>query len=133
MQNRFTYAVAVASAVILGFGAAVAEAAGPDTTGFLAACLEDPVVVEEPGLEQPGGKSTPEIYCQCIAGKLVEHKISQTDVDLVTKLHNEELSDQEASEPGLDDVLSTNEIIEDECKVSLGLPFPTDDAPLEDE
>ena len=57
---------------ILILAAVTAEAQAPEaglsTDAFLAACIADPVVTDEPGFAQ-GGKATPQSYCECIAGK----------------------------------------------------------------
>lgn len=99
-----------------------ALAANLNTEAFLAACVEDPVVTDEPGLAE-GSKVTPQIYCKCIAGKFEEKKLSQADVDMLTKLHNDEITDEDAeSFATLEELMQTNEGIEDGCKASLGMP-----------
>jgi len=98
-----------------------------NTEAFLAACVADPVVTDEPGLEA-GGKVTPQIYCECIVGKLGENKLSQTDVDMLTKMHKDEITDQDAaSYPTLEDLMSKSEGFEDSCKASLGMPASSDE------
>jgi hypothetical protein len=97
-----------------------------NTEAFLAACVADPVVTDEPGLEA-GSKVTPQIYCECIIGKLGENKLSQTDVDMLTKMHKDEITDQDAaSYPTLEDLMSKSERFEDACKASLGMPASSD-------
>jgi hypothetical protein len=98
-----------------------------NTEAFLAACVADPVVTGEPGLEA-GGKVTPQIYCECLVGKLGEKKLSQTDVDMLTKMHKDEITDEDAaSYPTLEDLMAKSEKFEDACKASLGMPASTDD------
>jgi hypothetical protein len=98
-----------------------------NTEAFLAACVADPVVTDEPGLEA-GGKVTPQIYCECIVGKLGEHKLSQTDVDMLTKMHKDEITDEDAaSYPTLEDLMAKTEGFEDSCKASLGMPASSSD------
>lgn len=97
-----------------------------NTDAFLAACVADPVVTDEPGLEA-GSKVTPQIYCACIVGKLGENKLSQTDVDMLTKMHKDEITDQDAaSYPTLEDLMAKSEGFEDACKASLGMPASSD-------
>jgi len=104
-----------------------APAAKLNTEAFLAACVVDPVVTDEPGLEA-GGKVTPQIYCDCIAGKFPEKKLSQADIDMLTKMHKDQITDEDAqSYPTLEDLMATNEGVEDACKASLGMPASTDD------
>jgi len=112
------------------------KAAELRTEDFLAACISDPVVTDEPGLAE-GSKVTPQIYCECVAGKLGDQKLSQADVDMLTKLHKDEITDEDAeSYPTLEDLMTANEAVEDDCKASLGMPASTDDdegPPLDEE
>jgi hypothetical protein len=117
----------VMRAVMLGAFAAFACAAADamaadklDTAAFVTACTEDPTVTEDPGFE--GGNVTPKAFCECVAGKLTESKVSQADVDMLTKLHNEEISDSDAeTHPNFEKLLVDNEGYEDACRQSLGL------------
>lgn len=103
-----------------------ALAAGLNTEAFVAACVGDPVVTDEPGLA-PGSKVTPQVYCGCVAGKFDETKLSQADVDMLTKLHKDDITDDDAeSYPTLEDLMQANEGIEDGCKESLGMPASND-------
>jgi hypothetical protein len=119
---------------LLILAAASAEAAPQEapagtlnTDAFLAACIADPVVTDEPGFEA-GGKATPQTYCACIAGKFKEKKLSQPDVDMMTKMHKDEITDEDASSyPTLEELMATNEGFEDDCKESLGMPSADDD------
>jgi hypothetical protein len=121
MYHPFLRTIALGAFAALAFGAVRAEAAGTlNTTDFKAACVEDPIVADDPGFAD--GKVTPQVYCECVAGKFTENKLSQTDVDMLTKMHNEEITDADAANyPTLEDLLVTNESFEDECKASLGL------------
>jgi hypothetical protein len=113
-------------AAVLGAFAALGLAAGAvaadklDTAAFVTACTDDPTVTEDPGFE--GGSATPKAFCDCVAGKLVENKSSQADVDMLTKLQNEEISDSDAeTHPNFENLLVANEGYEDACRQSLGL------------
>ena len=120
----------IAGLLILAAAAADAapEAAGAlNTDAFLAACVADPVVTDEPGFAE-GAKATPQGYCECIAGKFKEQKLSQSDVDMMTKMHKDEITDEDAaSYATLEELMATNEGIEDDCKESLGMPSADDD------
>jgi len=119
---------------LLILAAASAEAAPQEapagtlnTDAFLAACIADPVVTDEPGFAE-GAKATPQSYCECIAGKFKEKKLSQPDVDMMTKMHKDEITDEDASSyPTLEELMATNEGFEDDCKESLGMPSADDD------
>jgi hypothetical protein len=120
MRNRFLGATALGACAIFGLGVEVAGAAKLNTADFTTSCVEDPVVADDPGLAD--AKVTPQKYCECVAGKLDENKLSQTDVDMLTKMHNEEITDADAANyPTLEDLLVANESFEDECKASLGI------------
>ena len=98
-----------------------------NTDAFLAACVADPVVTDEPGFAE-GAKATPQSYCACVAGKFKEQKLSQSDVDMMTKMHKDEITDEDAaSYTTLEALMATNEGIEDDCKESLGMPSADDD------
>jgi hypothetical protein len=118
------------------FGLAAPAAAADNTAAFVTACTEDPTVTEDPGFD--GGSATPKAFCECVAGKLVENKSSQADVEMLTKLHNEEISDSDAeTHPNFENLLVANEGYEDACRQSLGLStdYGTDieEAPTEEE
>jgi hypothetical protein len=127
---------------VLGFVTALAAAsssfAAPaaklNTEAFLAACSEDEVVTGQLGSAE---EITPKQFCECVAGKYQEGKISQKDVDMLTKMHKDEITDEDAaSYSTLEDLLSANERIEDGCKKSLGVPANTngdDEAPDDEE
>jgi hypothetical protein len=62
-----------------------------------------------------------------VAGKYQEGKLSQKDVDMLTKMHKDAITDEDsATYPTLEDLLSANERTEDACKKTLGLPVNTD-------
>jgi hypothetical protein len=130
MVDGLMRGVVSAGLLVLAAGAASAapEAAGAlNTDAFLAACVADPVVIDEPGFAD-GAKATPQSYCTCIAGKFKEQKLSQPDVDMMTKMHKDEITDEDAaSYATLEDLMATNENIEDDCKESLGMPSADDD------
>jgi hypothetical protein len=122
----------LAGVAILAIGAAAAApkqapAGKLNTEAFLAACVADPVVTDEPGLAA-GGKVTPQIYCDCITGKFGGKKLTQADVDMLTKMHKDEITDEDGeSYPTLEDLMATHEGFEDACKASLGMPASTND------
>ena len=102
-----------------------AAAGALNTANFVAACAADQNVTDEPGFED--GKVTPKAYCECVAGEIVKNKLSQNDVDMLTKMHKDEISDDDAeSYPTLEDLMNANEGYEDSCKTSLGLPADED-------
>ena len=75
---------------------------------------------QDPGFD--GDCATPKAFCECVAGKLVENKSSQADVEMLTKLHNEEISNSDAeTHPNFENLLVANEGYEDACRQSLGL------------
>jgi hypothetical protein len=129
MRTRVILAVAASLALATGLQAAPKDplAGKLKTDAFLAACVVDPNVVELPGLEA-GSKVTVQAYCDCVAGALLKGKLSQTDVDMLTKVHKDAVTDEDAkTHPTLDDLLSANEGLEDGCKASLGLPAAEED------
>jgi hypothetical protein len=98
-----------------------AFAAALNTANFIAACSADENVTDEPGFED--GKVTPKAYCECVAGEFAKNKLSQADVDMLTKMHKDDISDADAENyPTLEDLMNANEGYEDSCKVTLGLP-----------
>ncbi len=105
-------------------GPAWAEAAEVNTDDFIAACSKDPIVTDDMGFDD--GKVTPKAYCECIAAELVKNNLSQKDVDMLIKMHNEDISDADVeSYPALDDLMIANEGYEDNCRKTLGLPTDT--------
>ena len=98
-----------------------AFAAALNTANFVAACSADENVTDEPGFED--GKVTPKAYCECVAAEIVKNKLSQGDVDMLTKMHKDDISDADAENyPTLEDLMNANEGYEDSCKTTLGLP-----------
>jgi hypothetical protein len=121
----------VALVIFMVAGAEAAQKEAPagklNTDAFLAACVADPVVTDEPGLEA-GSKVTAQMYCECVVGKYHDKKLSQTEVDMMTKMHKDEITDEDATSfPKLEDLMAKNEGFEDECKASLGMPASQDD------
>jgi len=100
-----------------------AAAAGAlNTANFVTACAADENVTDEPGFED--GKVTPKAYCECVAAEIVKNKLSQGDVDMLTKMHKDEITDEDAeSYPTLEDLMRSNEDMEDSCKEKLGMPI----------
>ncbi len=108
-------------------GAQAAPAGELNTEAFLAACAADPVVTGDPGFAA-GAKATPQLYCECIAGKFKGNKVSQSDVDMMTKMHKDEITDEDAAKyPKLEELMAKNEGFEDDCRASLGMPSSEDD------
>ena len=132
MHNRLNCAAALGAFALLVGGASetyAATAAGKAITAdFVAACAADENVTQEPGFED--GKVTPKSFCECVAGKLDENKASQKDVDMLTKMHKDEITDQDAAAyPTLDDLMNANEGYEDACRTALGLPAVDEEEP----
>ncbi len=148
MGKFFMRVIVLGAFAVLGSATVGAVAADKlDTAAFVTACTEDPTVTEDAGFE--GSSVTPKAFCECVAGKLAESKVSQADVEMLTKLHNEEISDSDAeTHPNFEKLLVDNESYEDACRQSLGLAtdygtdieeesledMPSDDgAPAEDD
>ena len=113
--------VALGSFAAICLSAAGTEAAEVNTADFIAACNADVSVTEDPGFDD--GKVTPKAYCECVAGEFAKAKLSQADVDMLTKMHKEEITDEDVeSFPTLEDLMNANEDIEDGCREKLGLP-----------
>ena len=123
MHNAFFMRIiALGAFAALCLGAARVDAATLNTADFIAACGADASITEDPGLED--GKVTPKAYCECIAGEFEKNKLSQKDVDMLTKMHKEEISDADVENyPTLEDLMNANEGYEDTCRKSLGLPM----------
>jgi hypothetical protein len=140
MVDGFRGSIIAGLLILTAVGAEAAPKQAPDsklnTEAFLAACVADPVVTDEPGL-QAGSKVTAQMYCECIVGKYHDKKLSQVDVDMMTKMHKDEITDEDAtSYPKLEDLMEKNEGLEDECKASLGMPAnnqDNEDAPVNEE
>ena len=142
MHNAFfSRIIALGAFAALCLGAARVDAATLNTADFIAACSGDASITEDPSFEE--GKVTPKAFCECIAGELDKNKLSQKDVDMLTKMHNEEISDEDVeSYPTIEDLLNANEGYEDGCRKTLGLPIdegtdveeePTDEEAMPDE
>ena len=86
----------------------VAAAAALNTANFVTACAADENVTDEPGFED--GKVTPKAYCECVAAEIVKNKLSQGDVDMLTKMHKDDISDNDAEKsPTLEDLMNAKE------------------------
>ena len=120
-KDFFKRLVALCAFAGLSLWAAHAVAAKLNIGDFTAACSDDPSVTEDPSFEDK--KVTPKAFCECVAGALEKNNLSQKDVDMLTKMHNEELSDADAEAyPTLEDLMNANEGFEDKCRETLGLP-----------
>jgi hypothetical protein len=123
-QGHFTRVVALGAFAVFCLGMTKTEAASLDIAKFIAACTADPSVTDDPGFDD--GKVTPKAYCECVAGELAKNNLSQKDIDMLTKMHNEEISDEDVENfPTLEDLMNANEGFEDRCRKSLGLPEDT--------
>ncbi len=92
-----------------------AFAAELNTANFVAACAADENVTDDPGFED--GKVTPKAYCECVAAEILKNKLSQGDVDMLTKMHKDDISDNDAENyPTLEDLMNANEGYEDSCR-----------------
>jgi hypothetical protein len=134
MPKSTTRLAALSVFAVLCFGAAETKAQDLDTAAFIVSCTKDPVVTEDPGFDE--AKVTPQTFCECVAGKLTAAKVPQTDVDMLVKMHNEDITDADAEAfPNLDELLVANEGHEDACRQSLGVAiedldngeFPTEE------
>lgn len=120
-KSSYMRVFALGTFAALCLSAAEAEAADVNTADFIAACSADASVVDDPGFDD--GKVTPQTYCECVAAELVKNKLTQKDVDMLTKMHKEELSDEDVENyPTLEDLMNANEKYEDACRAQLGLP-----------
>jgi len=128
MRYRVTF-LGVGIVLFAALAATTSLAASPaklSTEAFIAACSEDEVVTGQLGTQETT-EVTPKQFCDCVGGKYQEGKLGQKDVDMLTKMHKDEITDEDATNyPKLEDLLSTNEKFEDACKKSLGLPVNTD-------
>jgi len=128
----FMRLIALGAFAGLGLFAGGAQAAKLNTGDFIAACSDDPSVTDDPGFED--GKVKPKAFCECVGGEIEKSSISQKDVDMLTKMHNEDISDADAAAyPTLEDLMNTNEGFEDSCRKSLGLPADADDEGVPEE
>lgn len=121
---NFMRVVALAAFAALCFCAAQDEAfaAALNTANLVAACSADENVTGDPGFED--GKVTPKAFCECVAAEIVKNKLSQADVDMLTKMHKDDISDADAEGyPTLEDLMNANESYEDSCRTSLGMPI----------
>jgi hypothetical protein len=122
--------IALGSVAAVCFGMAGAEAAGLNTAGFIAACSSNIAVTDDPSFEE--ANVTPKAYCECVAEELGKAKASQADLDILTKMHKEELTDEDVENyPTFEELMNSNENVEDACRERLGLP--TDLGPDYDE
>lgn len=139
MHHRLTFAASLGAFAVLLAGASLpqpaAAAAGKlNTADFVAACSTDQNVTDEPGFDE--GKVTPKTFCECVAGKLEENKASPKDLEMLTKMHKDAISDADAAAyPTLDDLMNANEGYEDDCRTKLGLPAADDEEepPMEED
>jgi len=125
-QSDFMRGIAFGAFAVLCLGITKVAAASVDTAKFIAACTSDPSITDDPAFDD--GKVTAKAYCECVAGELTKNNLSQRDVDMLTKMHNEEISDEDVEAfPTIEDLLNANEGFEDSCRKSLGLPAFTGD------
>ena len=85
-----------------------------------------------------GRQSHAEVLLRLRRGRARQSKLTQKDVDMLTKMHNEEISDADVEAyPTLEDLLNANEGYEDSCRKSLGLPADegtdVEEAPMEED
>ena len=107
---------------LAAFGAVNAVfAAGLDTEDFKAACAGDADVTAMPGLK-PGGKATPQEYCDCMADKLAESSLSQKDVDMLVKMHRHQVDWKEAMNyPQIDKLNEASDGFKKSCQNSFNM------------
>jgi hypothetical protein len=115
-------ALAAFAALCLCVAQDEAFAAALNTANLVAACSVDENVTGDPGFED--GKVTPKAFCECVSAEIVKNKLSQADVDMLTKMHKDDISDADAEGyPTLEDLMNANESYEDSCRTSLGMPI----------
>jgi hypothetical protein len=123
-KSRLTRATALGAFAAFCLGAAGSQAAALNTADFIAACSSDVSVTDDPGFDD--GKVTPKSYCECVAGEFEKNKLSQQDVDMLTKMHKEEITDEDVENyPTLEDLMNANEGFEDSCRERLGIQSDT--------
>lgn len=124
MHTSFRLALIAAAALSLGAIGAQAADSSLKLDDFLAACTQDPDLVEE---FQGQAKATPPVFCECVGGKLKENKASQADVDMLSKMHRDDISDEDVeSFPTLEGLMIANENYEDACRQSFGITVEPD-------
>lgn len=124
MQTSFR--IALVAAAVLSLSAAGAQAADTPVKldGFMAACTPDPDLIEELHGQK---KATPQAFCECVSGKLKENKATQADVDMLSKMHKDDISDEDVENfPTLEDLMMANEDYEDACRQSFGITVEPD-------
>lgn len=114
-------AVALGALVAVCSSSTEAGAADLNTGDFVAACGENVGSLEDPSFEE--ANVTPKAFCECVAEELAKGKVSQTDVDMLTKMHKEGFTDEDVETyPTLEELMNANEGFEDACRERLGLP-----------
>ena len=112
----------VAAAIVGGDNA---RAADIKLDNYMAACVADPDLVEE---FQGDPKVTPQVFCECVSGKLKEASATQADIDMLTKMHKDAITDEDVEGfPTLEDLMIANEDYEDSCRQRLGIIVETDE------
>ena len=123
MAIRILCAVLVVTAAIsAGDNARAADA---KLDNYMAACTTDPDLVEE---FQGDPNVTPQVFCECVSGKLKEANATQADIDMLTKMHKDAITDADVEGfPTLEDLMIANEDYEDSCRQRLGIVVETDE------
>jgi hypothetical protein len=125
-KHSFARVIALGGFAALCFSAGAAGAAQLNTADFVAACAADASVTEDPAFDD--GKVTPQAFCECVAGELGKSSLAQKDVDMLVKMHKEQISDADVEAyPTLEDLMNSNEGFEDSCRKTLGLPAENSD------
>lgn len=123
MAIRILWAVFVMAAAI--FGGDKASAADVKLDNYMAACTTDPDLVEE---FKGDPKVTPQVFCECVSGKLKETDATQADIDMLVKMHKDAITDADVEGfPTLEDLMIANEDYEDSCRQRLGIVVETDE------
>ncbi|MGI8724618.1 MAG: hypothetical protein ACR2J1_04525 [Methyloceanibacter sp.] len=124
MQTSFRLALITAAALSLGTAGAQAADMSVKLDGFMTACTQDPDLIEE---FHGQAKATPLAFCECVSGKLKENKATQADVDMLSKMHKDDIRDEDVeSFPTLEDLMMANEDYEDACRQSFGITVEPD-------
>lgn len=122
MAIRILCAVLIAAAATFSGDA---RATDVKLDSYMAACTTDPDLVEE---FKGDPEVTPQVFCECVSGKLKETDATQADIDMLVKMHKDAITDADVEGfPTLEDLMIANEDYEDSCRQRLGIVVETDE------
>ena len=122
MAIRILCAVLIVAAATFGGDA---RATDVKLDSYMVACTTDPDLVEE---FEGDPKVTPQVFCECVSGKLKETDATQADIDMLVKMHKDAITDADVEGfPTLEDLMIANEDYEDSCRQRLGIVVETDE------